>query len=603
MNTKSSDLKKIIKQLRVSSQDGCDELSVVPPHPDLDVKIRKEINKMRSAKGILADKVTIRNTKSVGLDDGLIYPGTMYPLGRSAGLKRAPLTGTVRIIIVLVNFSDKQIAQPLAHYNDLFFSTGVIPTGSLREYYREVSHNIVDIQGEVVGPYTLGHPQSYYAHNNYGTGSLAPNARTMAQEAAQAANPAVNFANYDNDGDGFVDAYIVIHAGSGAEQTGNTNDIWSHKWVLPSAYDADGKKIYAYLTVPEDGKIGVCCHELGHLLFGFPDLYDTDYSSAGIGNWCLMAGGSWNNNGDTPAHPTAYCKIKQNWVSVINITALGQTLANINDVKSGYEVYRLWKDGGPGSEYFLVENRQKTGFDKYLPGNGLLIYHIDEAITSNSNEAHPMVKLMQADNKNDLENNVNRGDAGDPYPGSTKNRSFNGSSSPNSNSYAGNPTCVSVAEISDPAAVMSALLKVRCIIKKKEVLKDLQKDLKKEIYKEGRKDLMKEKDFNKEIRIDKLSLTDKIRPKEKSEKEIYEKNTDKLMDGRPGGGTLSSLEDRIMELESRINSFIEPFIEKSLRPDLTQGAFINEDDYSSGQENTNEKMTGEEKHLLDTRHI
>ncbi len=71
---------------------------------------------------------------------------------------------------------------------------------------------------------------------------------------------------------------------------------------------ADGTKVFASLTIPEDAKLGVSAHELGHLLFGFPDLYDTDYTSAGTGNWCLMAGGSWNAGGDTPAHPSAWCK-------------------------------------------------------------------------------------------------------------------------------------------------------------------------------------------------------------------------------------------------------------------------------------------------------
>ena len=91
----------------------------------------------------------------------------------------------------------------------------------------------------------------------------------MANDAAVTADPHVNFGPYDNDGNGFVDAFIVVHAGSGGEQTGNSGDIWSHKWTLPSVYNADGKKIFAYLTIPEDSRIGVCAHELGHLLFGF----------------------------------------------------------------------------------------------------------------------------------------------------------------------------------------------------------------------------------------------------------------------------------------------------------------------------------------------
>jgi M6 family metalloprotease-like protein len=93
----------------------------------------------------------------------------------------------------------------------------------------------------------------------------------------------------------------VVHSGSGGEETGNSGDIWSHKWTLPSVYATDATQIFAYLTIPEDAKIGVCAHELGHLLFGFPDLYDVDDSSEGIGSWCLMAAGSWNGGGDVPA--------------------------------------------------------------------------------------------------------------------------------------------------------------------------------------------------------------------------------------------------------------------------------------------------------------
>ncbi len=283
------------------------------------------------------------------------------------------------MIVVLAQFTDKTMTQSKQHFHDLFFSEGVLPNGSVQEYFKEVTNGLVNLQGEVVGPYTLPLKITQYANGASGTGSSLPNARQMAKDAAIAANPQVNFASYDNDGDGFVDAFIVIHAGAGAEQTGSKTDIWSHKWVLPgSAYSADGAKIYAYLTVPEDSKIGVCAHELGHLLFGFPDLYDTDYSSEGIGNWCLMAGGSWNGGGDIPAHPSAWCKVNQGWAQAVIVKENG-TL-NIDDIKSSQKAYRLWKNGAAGSEYFLVEDRQKTGYDRLLPGEGLLIWHVDEFI-------------------------------------------------------------------------------------------------------------------------------------------------------------------------------------------------------------------------------
>ena len=222
------------------------------------------------------------------------------------------------MIVVLVQFSDRAMGQSAAHFSDLFFSTGLLPHGSVKEYYREVTGNLVDIVGEVAGPFTLPQTLAWYANNNFGIGRPSGEARAniMARDAAVAANPQVNYGLYDNDGNGFVDAFIVVHAGQGGEQTGNSGDIWSHKWTLPSALAADGKQIFAYLTIPEDSRIGVCAHELGHLLFGFPDLYDTDNTSEGIGNWCLMAGGSWNGGGDVPAHPSAWCKVRRHFPSV-----------------------------------------------------------------------------------------------------------------------------------------------------------------------------------------------------------------------------------------------------------------------------------------------
>jgi len=349
------------------------------------------------------------------------------------------------------------MTQPAGHFNDLFFSTGVLPNGSVKEYYKEVTGGLVYLIGEVVGPFRLPQTLAWYANNNFGIGRPTgqPRANIMARDAAAAADPSVNFSLYDNDGNGFIDAFIVVHAGGGGEQTGNPGDIWSHKWTLPAARPADGKQIFAYLTIPEDSRIGVCAHELGHLLFGFPDLYDTDDTSEGVGNWCLMGGGSWNGRGDIPAHPSAWCKVQQGWASTANVTAAGTI--SIPDVKTSRNVHRLWKDGAGGPEYFLLENRQRIGFDEKLPGDGLLIWHVDENQPGNTDETHYKVGLVQADGKRNLETNQNRGDAGDPYPGSTNNTAFMGSSTPNSNSYAGSPTSVSVTNISPSGATMTAI--------------------------------------------------------------------------------------------------------------------------------------------------
>ena len=441
---------------------------LVAPHPDLKARMDAAVRDLRgSAESVIANRIIAREPSSPGLNDGLIIPGSYFPVGtpleriRAAAADRAPLRGTLRVIVVLVDFADQQMTSNAAHFEQLFFSEGVLPNGSVKEYFAEVSHGLIDIAGEVVGPYRLPRTMATYAHGDSGTGPALPNARTMALDAALAADPHVDFGPYDNDGNGFVDAFIVVHAGRGAEVTGSVDDIWSHKWVLPNGeLQTDSKKIFAYLTVPEDSKIGVCCHELGHLLFGWPDLYDTDGSSSGLGDWCLMASGSWNAGGDIPSHPSAWCKTMQGWVNVV--TQRTSEKVSIDEVKVSQTVYRLWKDGGVGPEYFLVENRQRSGYDRELPAGGLLVFHVDDATTSNSNEAHYKVGLVQADGLRDLERGADQGDAGDPYPGTTGNAEFGVTTTPNSHSYAGVKTCVSISDIPSAAPTMTVKLGVSC---------------------------------------------------------------------------------------------------------------------------------------------
>lgn len=441
---------------------------LVAPHPDLRARLSEAVRELRSSAGdVLGNMLIARERNAPGLNDGLIIPGSYFPAGtplsrvRSAAADRAPLRGTLRVIVVLVDFEDQEMTRDAAHFEELFFSEGVLQDGSVKEYFDEVSHGLINIAGAVVGPYRLPQTMATYAHGESGTGMTLPNARTMALDAALAADPDVDFGPYDNDNNGFVDAFIVVHAGAGAEVTGDVNDIWSHKWVLPNGeLQTDTKKIFAYLTVPEDSKIGVCCHELGHLLFGWPDLYDTDGSSSGLGDWCLMAGGSWNGGGDVPAHPSAWCKSTQGWVNVI--TQRTTEKVSVDEVKTSHTVYRLWKDGGGGVEYFLVENRQKSGYDRLLPGEGLLVFHVDDSTASNSNEAHYKVGLVQADGLKELESGSDQGNAGDPFPGSAGNTEFNGTSNPNSHSYAGVRTCVSISDIAPTGPTMAVKLSVSC---------------------------------------------------------------------------------------------------------------------------------------------
>jgi immune inhibitor A len=596
-----------------SSEDG--QRCLVAPHPDLREKIKKELASLRDRQpGVMGRLLSASESVRLGFNDGTVRPPEEFALGtplsriRDAAAERAPLRGVVRVIVVLVDFSDKPMVQTQAHFQDLFFSQGVLPTKSVREYYAEVTNGLVDIQGDVVGPFRMPKTLAEYAHGESGTGVSAPNAQTMARDAATAANPTVNFGPFDNDGNGYVDAFIVIHAGPGAEVTGSTGDIWSHKWVLSGgAMTVDTTKIYAYLTVPEDCRIGVCAHELGHLLFGFPDLYDTDYSSEGIGNWCLMAGGSWGGGGDTPCHPSAWCKANQGWVTVENRTSNGTV--SVVDVKDAQKVYRLWKDGGSGNEYFLVENRQKKNFDASLPAGGLLIWHIDESVGGNTNESHYKVALMQADGLKQLESGANRGDGGDPYPGSSNNTSFNNTSTPNSKSYSAVSTCVAVTGIPPSAAMMSVQMQVKCpIVKaKKEILPDkFHKEWKSEKWiweKSWGFDKKPEKPIT-----DKSAAFDKG-PADKLGDKFGEKFSEKPGEGGGGFGwsatpDLSAIEARLAAIESALQRVLggaapQPFIGRELRPDLSQGALMDEEDYPGGA--PGEIAGGPEKRQYDTK--
>ena len=581
------------------------DFCAVAPSPELKEKLLAELAdaRKRSTSPLGAALGIARGPRRLGFDDGVIIPPERFPVGtpvgaiRAAAAERAPLRGAVRVIVVLVQFSDRAMAQPASHFQELFFSTGVMPHGSVKEYFKEVTGGLVDIVGEIAGPFQLPQTNAWYANNNFGIGrpSGTPRANIMARDAAVAANPTINFGQYDNDGNGLVDAFIVVHPGGGGEETGNPNDIWSHKWTLPSAYSADGKQIYAYLTIPENARIGVCAHELGHLLFGFPDLYDTDDTSEGVGNWCLMGGGSWNGGGDIPADPSAWCKVQQGWASVTNVTTSGTI--SIPDVKTSRNVHRLWKDGAGGSEYFLIENRQRTNYDAKLPGDGLLIWHIDEAQSGNTDENHYKVGLAQADGKRNLELSQNRGDAGDPYPGSSANTSFNSTSTPNSKSYAGQDTGVSVSAISASGATMTATVSVssKSAVKDSKDQKDRVKETKEgKESKESSKDSKDQKDRIKENKEGKES-----KELSKERKDFKDRIEFKVFD-RPGGGffgggqaTAPDVTQAVAELEARVSALeaalggggaTEPFIGSDLRPDLAGGP-----DYS-GQGNLMERM-------------
>jgi hypothetical protein len=221
-----------------------------------------------------------------------------------------------------------------------------------------------------------------------------------------------------------------------------------------------------------DMTCGVFAHEMGHSVFFLPDLYDYGYDSRGLGRWSLMAGGSWNGTlGSSPSHPDAWSRIQMGFATPTVLTT-NLINASIPAVENTATIYRLWTNGMQINEYFLVENRQQIGYDAAMRGNGMLIYHVDESVSGNNNQWYPgytnnghyKVALEQADGLFHLEHYSNSGDTGDPYPGSSNNRTFDNGSTPNSQDYSFADTQVAVRNISNSGSTMTADLYVSNLI-------------------------------------------------------------------------------------------------------------------------------------------
>jgi len=335
--------------------------------------------------------------------------------------------GIKKLLVILVYFPDNPFLYEKRNFSDLLFKEN---NNSLRDYYYEVSYGNLLITGEVYGWFCLNNNYSHYVDSNFGIyGNYPHNSQGLVVDLIKICDPEINFRDYDEDNDGYVDNLIIVHSGPGAEETQNKNDIWSHKWELadnsagsPGPYlTDDGVYVNFYTIQPErfqDGKlitIGVFAHEFGHLL-GLPDLYDTDYSSYGLGIFCLMASGGWarkNENepyGSSPTHLSLWCKYLLGWITPDSFqkgyleevkeleippsTILPYGIRILENPNSTAD----WSFNQKGKgEYFLLEHRRKIGFDQSLPNEGLLIYHINEEKNNNDDEKNPLVGILQGD--------------------------------------------------------------------------------------------------------------------------------------------------------------------------------------------------------------
>lgn len=295
-------------------------------------------------------------------------------------------------LIILVNFADSKFntskfgpTQTLysrianeANYGENNFK------GSISDYFKAQSGGQFLLDFDVAGPVTLPHGYSYYGQNDDDGYDKRPT--EMVKEACQAVDGSVDFSKYDWDGDGEVEEVFVVYAGNGEHDTNNQpNLIWPHMDNLANYGEQltlDGVTINTYACASElNGDktlsgIGTFCHEFSHCM-GFPDMYDTasDGNNFGMGSWDLMDYGSYNGDGYVPAGYSGYEKMVCGWTTPIELdkpmTVNG--MERLADMGQTYIIYNK----GNRNEYYILENRQQSGFDKYLPGSGLLIERVD----------------------------------------------------------------------------------------------------------------------------------------------------------------------------------------------------------------------------------
>jgi M6 family metalloprotease-like protein len=396
--------------------------------------------------------------------------------------KLPPASGDMQVLVLLVKFEDIDETYTADTFEQLVFGA----TGSLKSYYQEVSYGNLNLvpAGENCGEADDGitaWTTLAYAHPNTGSSTGEDNL-LITKDALIANDACIDYASFDANSDGGISAdelqIIVVVAGwEAAYDDSGAPSIWAHSFYLDfvetpildgvvlgsyyqQSYYAQIGEIHGTAADQHPATLGVLAHEFGHLL-NWPDLYDIDGTSEGVGCWSIMGSGGWNQTGpyagDTPAHPDAWLKWYQNWLEPIEIKG---SVANVQieqaeDHASAY-LLRPNANGidwifnyhtGRG-EYFLVENRQQVISDTGLPGCGLLIWHIQEQIPfnnfANANETLPLISLEQADGSDDLKIRNNRGDAGDPFPGDSGNLVFNLLSNPESRLWNGGVSGVSI---------------------------------------------------------------------------------------------------------------------------------------------------------------
>lgn len=329
-------------------------------------------------------------------------------------VRNFPLSDSPRSLVILVNFADKKFISPNAQqdfYNLLnqenYSDNGA--TGSARDYFIASSYGKFSPVFDVVGPYDLPNKVAYYGSNQGDDPNV--NAGKMVVDACRIAfENGVDFSAYDTDNDGVVDNVFIYYAGYNEAEGGgyyNQNTVWPHRFVVYPEDSSDGteesitfneKRIYDYACTSElkgyTGSqmcgIGTFCHEFGHVL-GLPDYYHTDATSKStLDEWSIMASGSYNNEGRTPPVYSVYDRFYLGFLTpeqidypsnfILEPIYQGKSVLH-NTEKQAYllsaSTHNLIGNNPDPREFFMLEYRKKTGWDSYLPSEGMLIWHID----------------------------------------------------------------------------------------------------------------------------------------------------------------------------------------------------------------------------------
>ena len=366
---------------------------------------------------------------------------------RTMGTKSTMTNYASKGLVILVGFSDKAFTETNAGFTQLLNEQGYSynsATGSAKDYFNDVSYGQYNPTFDVYGPYTLDSKMSYYGRNDWSQSDSHPDQMIVDAVAklVEAEGSSI-LAQYDCDNDGYVDNVFVFYAGYAESSTGTSDEIWPHRWVVES-YNVSGtttyggKTIYDYACSSEfDGTtgstrtaIGAFTHEFSHVL-GLPDLYDTNYSYewATPYLWDIMDGGCYNNNEKTPPAYSAEERFYVGWLTPTVISSAGTyTLDNLNSGNG--QAYMITSTGASNldadnpspSTYFLLENRQLTGWDAYLPGHGMLVWKIkynssnwyNNTVNNKKNNLGCIVIAAGGDQKED---GYYTSASSDPFPG------------------------------------------------------------------------------------------------------------------------------------------------------------------------------------------